>query len=58
MHNPYEIDYLSEQNRRRVARHVKESRAARKENEQFLKSGLMLRTRQAIGALLAIFFGS
>jgi hypothetical protein len=57
MHSPYEIDYLSEQNRRRVARHVKESRAARKENEQVVGSGLALRTRLAIASVLALFFG-
>ena len=57
MNSAYEIDYLSEQNNKRIARHVKESRATRKGKEQVVGSGLVLRTRLAIASALALFFG-
>jgi hypothetical protein len=57
MHSSYEIDYLSEQNNKRIARHVKEYRAPREEKEQAVGSGLVLKTRLAIATLLALFFG-
>ena len=60
MNSAYEIDYLSEQNNKRIARHVKESRAARKEKreqEHVVGSGLVFRTRLAIASALALFLG-
>jgi hypothetical protein len=57
MNSAYEIDYLSEQNNKRIARHVKESRAPQKKKEQDVGSSLVLKTRLAIATALALFFG-